>query len=175
MIARLSALALAAAFATPAAAQEAWVGIAAHGVETPFTFDSGEGGVDVQAGYRFAPERALVAIGSPAPYVFALVNSDGDTNLVAAGLSWKLGGRLYARPGIGLAVHDGPSRRVRASDNLRTDLGSRILFEPEIAIGWQATPRLGIEASWVHVSHAQLFSGQNPGLDIIGARLVLKL
>lgn len=161
--------------ASPLAAQEAWVGIAAHGVDTPFTFDTGEDGADLQLGYRFAPEAALSAIGSPAPYVFALANTAGDTNLVAAGLSWKLGGRVYARPGIGLAVHDGPSLRVRAEDGLRTDLGSRLLFEPEIAIGWQATPRLGLEASWVHVSHAQLFSGQNPGLDIIGARMVLRL
>lgn len=129
----------------------------------------------MQVGYRFAPERALSVIGSPAPYVLAIVNMRGDTNVVAAGVSWKLGDAVYVRPGIGLAVHDGPSLRVRRSDNIRTDLGSRILFEPELAIGWQASPRVAVEASWVHVSHAQLFSGQNPGLDIIGARLVLKL
>jgi hypothetical protein len=159
---------------SPAAAQEAWVGVSAHGVDTPFTFETGEGGADLQAGYRLARERALSFIGSPAPYVLAIVNTDGDASLLAAGLSWKLGDRFYARPGIGIAVHDGPSLRVR-SDGLRTDLGSRVLFEPEIAIGLQASPRLGVEASWVHVSHAQLFGGQNPGLDIIGARLVVKL
>lgn len=162
------------AAASPLSAQEIWAGVAAHAVETPFTFDTGEGGADLQAGYRFAPERALSVIGSPAPYLLAVVNTRGDTSLVAAGLSWKLGGRLYVRPGIGVAIHDGPSLRVRA-DGLRTDLGSRVLFEPELAIGWQASPRLGIEASWVHVSHAQIFSEQNPGLDIIGARVVIKL
>lgn len=174
MIVRLLTIAFAVT-ASPLSAQEVWAGVAAHGVETPFTFDTEEGGVDLQAGYRFAPERALAAIGSPAPYVLAIVNSDGDTNIAAAGLSWTFGDTVYVRPGIGIAVHDGPSLRVRAGDNLRTDLGSRVLFEPEIAVGWQASPRLGIEASWVHVSHAQLFSGQNPGLDIIGARLVMKL
>jgi lipid A 3-O-deacylase len=174
MTLRLLAVALIAC-ASPAAAQEAWVGVAAHGVDTPFTFETGEGGVDLQAGYRLAPQPALSVIGSPAPYVMAIVNTDGDTSLIAAGLSWKLGDRFYARPSIGIAVHDGPSLRVRPSDDLRTDLGSRVLFEPELALGWQASPRLGIEASWVHVSHAQLFSDQNPGLDIIGARLVVKL
>lgn len=173
MIIRLLAIAFVAT-ASPLSAQEIWAGVAAHAVETPFTFDTGESGADLQAGYRFAPERALSAIGSPAPYVLAVVNTDGDTSLLAAGLSWKLGGRLYARPGIGIAVHDGPSLRVR-SDGLRTDLGSRVLFEPELAVGWQASPRIGVEASWVHVSHAQLFGGQNPGLDIIGARLVVTL
>lgn len=174
MMIRLLALA-AVATAPPLSAQEIWTGIAAHGVDTPFTFDTGEGGANLQAGYRFAPQRTLSVFGSPAPYVLAIVNTDGGTNIAAAGLSWKLGDRFYARPGIGIAVHDGPSLRVRPGDNLRTDLGSRILFEPELAIGWQASPRLAIEASWVHVSHAQLFSGQNPGLDIIGARLVFNL
>ena len=36
-----------------------WAGIAAHGVEKPFTFDTGEGGVDVQAGYRFDWQQGL--------------------------------------------------------------------------------------------------------------------
>jgi hypothetical protein len=163
------------ATASPLSAQEIWGGIAAHGVDTPFTFDTDEAGVDLQAGYRFAPQPALSVIGSPAPYVLAIVNTDGGTSIAAAGLSWKLGGTFYARPGIGIAIHDGPSLRVRAGDDLRTDLGSRVLFEPELALGWQASPRLGIEASWVHVSHAQLFGEQNPGLDIIGARLVVTL
>jgi len=154
----------------PAAAQEVWGGVAAHGVDTPFTIDIGERGTDLQAGYRFAPVAGLSAIGSPEPYVVAVVNLDGETNLIAAGLSWKLGDRVYARPGIGIAVHDGPGLRVDPVTNRRTDLGSRVLFEPEIAFGFQASQRLSIEASWIHVSHAQLFGGQNPGLDIIGVR-----
>lgn len=163
-------LAAAVAAPLPAAAQEVWGGVAAHGVDTPFTKDIGERGIDLQAGYRFAPVEALSAIGSPEPYVVAVVNLDGETSLLAAGLSWKLGDRLYARPGIGIAIHDGPDFRVNTATNLRTDLGSRVLFEPEIAIGFRANERLSIEASWIHVSHAQLFGGQNPGLDIIGVR-----
>lgn len=161
--------------ASPAAAQEAWLGVAAHGVDTPFTKEIGERGPDVQAGYRFGPQSALSAIGSPEPYVLAVVNARGDTSLIAAGFGWKLGERLYARPGIGVAIHDGPGFRVDSASGLRTDLGSRVLFAPEIAIGWQATPRIAIEANWIHVSHAQLFNGQNPGLDIIGARVAFRL
>lgn len=169
---RIPALCVAVALVAPfpAFAQEIWGGVAAHGIDTPFSKDIRERGVDLQAGYRFAPVEALSAIGSPEPYVVAVVNLDGETNLIAAGLSWKLGDRLYARPGIGIAVHDGPDFRLDAASGLRTDLGSRVLFEPEIAIGIQASERLSIEASWIHVSHAQLFGGQNPGLDIIGVR-----
>lgn len=159
-----------------AQAQEAFIGGAAHGVETIFSLETGERGFDVQAGYRFAPQAALSAIGSPEPYVLAVVNTRGDTNLVAAGLSWTLGdGPLYFRPGIGIAVHDGPKQRVDPASGLRTDLGSRVLFEPEIAVGVRVSERVAIEANWIHVSHARLFGGQNPGLDIIGARLSLRL
>lgn len=164
--------------AVPASAhaQEAFIGGAAHGVDTIFSLETGERGLDVQAGYRFAPQEALSAIGSPEPYVLAVVNTRGDTSLVAAGLSWTLGdGPLYFRPGIGIAVHDGPKQRVDPTSGLRTDLGSRVLFEPEIALGVRVSERVAIEANWIHVSHARLFGGQNPGLDIIGARLSLRL
>lgn len=159
----------------PVAAQEIFIGVAAHEVDTPLSFKIDEQGVDVQAGYRGKRIEALSVIGAPSPYIFASVNTAGDTSLVAAGLSWKIGNRFYLRPGIGLAIHDGPSLRF-APDGSQTQLGSRILFEPELAVGVQLSERIDLEASWVHVSHAQLFNGnQNPGLDIIGARLVIKL
>lgn len=159
----------------PVAAQEIFVGVAAHEVDTPLSFKIDEEGVDFQVGYRGKRIEALSVIGAPSPYIFASINSAGDTSLVAAGLSWKIGTKFYLRPGIGLAIHDGPSLRF-APDGSQTQLGSRILFEPELAVGVQLSERIDLEASWVHVSHAQLFNdGQNPGLDIIGARLVIKL
>lgn len=158
----------------PALAADLFGGAYLHDVNTPFTSDIHEGGRDFELGYRFDRLIGLGPIGGPAPYVFVSVNDRGDTSLAAAGLSWKIGGPLYLRPGIGVAVHTGPSHRVDANDR-RTDLGSRVLFEPEMAIGMQVAPRLSIEASWVHVSHAQLFSRQNPGIDMIGARLNLHL
>ena len=60
-----------------------------------------------------------------------------------------------------------------APDGRRIDLGSRLLFEPEIALDAQLSRRLAAELSWVHVSHAQLFGGQNPGMDFIGAQVVV--
>lgn len=162
-------------FAAPAAAQEAFVGVYAHGVDTPLTLKTGERGTDVMAGYRFAPTE-LGFLGRPAPYAMVSVNTVGDTDFVAGGLGWKFGkGAIYARPAIGLAIHDGPSERFNARGG-RTDLGSPVLFVPEIAVGANLSPRIAIEASWVHISHARLFNwDQNPGLDMIGARLVVKL
>lgn len=167
---------LAVPVAIPAAAQEVFTGVYAHAVDTPFTFDTGEGGVDVEVGYRLPRSAALGFIGRPAPYLLLSANTDGDTSFAGAGLSWKLGsGPVYARPEIGIVVHDGPSRRVRP-DGTHTELGSRVLFEPGIAIGTQLTPRLGLEASWVHVSQGRIFNAQqNPGIDMWGTRLNLEL
>lgn len=159
---------------TPAAAADYFMGIHAHGVDLPTTAEIHERGADFQLGYRFNRIAGLNAIGGPAPYLFASINDRGDTSLAAAGLSWRIGlAGFYLRPGIGVAVHTGPSYRVR--NRRRTDLGSRVLFEPELAIGRMILPRVGIEASWVHVSHAQLFGPQNPGLDMVGARINFQL
>ena len=160
-------------FAAPAQAQELFGGVYVHAVDTPFSLDTGEHGTDLEAGYRFAPIEGLSAIGKPSPYLIASLNTSGDTSFAGAGLSWKIGkGRVYVHPGIGLIVHDAPSYRVDPATGYRTDLGSRVLFEPELAIGTRLTPRLGIEASWVHVSHARLFNrDQNPGIDMLGLRL----
>ena len=159
-----------------AAAQEVFAGVFAHGVNTPFTLHTGEGGADVEIGYRFGRLEALRVIGKPAPYLIASLNTRGDASFAGGGLSWKLGkGPVYVRPGLGLVVQDGPRLRIDASGR-RTDLGSPVLFEPEIALGTRLTDTLGIEAAWVHVSHARLFnSQQNPGIDMMGVRLVLAL
>ena len=87
----------------------------------------------------------------------------------------KFGGRLFVRPGIGLAVHNGSAERFDDPTNGKIDFGSRVLFEPEIAVGVQVAPRITAEATWVHMSHAQLFSRENPGIDNIGVRVSLAL
>jgi len=162
--------------ATPLHAQEVWTGLFAHAVDTPFTFETDEGGSDIQFGLRGAPIEALHAIGRPSPYVIASLNTRGDTSFAGAGLSWTIGKhKVYLRPGIGLIVHDGPKNRINAA-RLHTELGSRLLFEPELGLGARLSPRLSVEASWTHISHAQLFnSRQNPGIDMIGVRLNLRV
>jgi len=147
---------------------EVFVGVYAHDVDTPLNLRGLGEGVDFQLGWRGDRMRGLSAIGAPSPYAFVAVNTGGDVHYAAAGISWKIGRRLYVRPGIGLAVHTAPS-----FDGPRPErsLGSRILFEPEVAIGVQATDRISVEASLVHMSHATLLDGHNPGMDNLGLRL----
>ena len=169
-------VAAAAAFlaATPASAGELFGGLYAHDVDTPLNKGGYEGGLAVSAGFRGGRIKALKAVGGPSPYVLVSISTEGGTNLAAAGLSWKIGRKVYLRPGIGLAVHDRSSNIVYG--NLRGDFGSRILFEPELGLGVQVSDRVSVEASWIHVSHAGLFNGgQNPGMDNIGLRLNFRL
>jgi len=109
------------------------------------------------------------------PYIFGAVNTAGETNYAAAGLSAKFGKQVYVRPGLGIAVHTGSARNREDPTNGKIDFGSRVLFEPELNIGTEINDRLSVEASWVHMSHAQLFGKQNPGIDNFGVRLNLKL
>lgn len=163
--------------ATPAQAGEVFGGLYLHAVDTPFTFQTGEEGADIQIGARTDPIESLDFLGKPSAQVFGSVNTAGYTSFVAAGLSWKIdAGPIYVRPGVGLALHDAPELRVDPASGIRTDLGSRVLFEPEIAIGISISPRISAEASWVHISNARLFNReQNPGIDMMGLRLNMKL
>ena len=156
----------------PAVAGELFAGLYKHAVDTPLTFSGNEeGGVDLQLGWR----GGRIA-GTPVqPYAFGALNSDGGTSYAAVGLSAKFGGRLFVRPGIGLAVHNGSAERFDDPTNGKIDFGSRVLFEPEVAVGVQVAPRITAEAAWVHMSHAQLFSRENPGIDNIGLRVSVAL
>lgn len=168
-----------AVLALPAAAsaQEVFAGVYAHAVDTPLSLYTGEHGTDFELGYRFAPVEALSAIGKPSPYVIGSLNSVGDTSFAGVGVSWKLGmGPVYVRPGLGFVVHDGPSYRYDRASRSRTELGSRVVFEPELGLGYRITDKVSLEASWIHISHARLFNArQNPGIDMWGARVNYRL
>ena len=173
---RLSILALVVALGAvgvPSAAQagEIFGGLYVHDVDTPLTLRGVEGGADVQLGWR----GDRIGRTPLQPYVFAAVNTAGETHYAAAGISAKFGDRIFVRPGLGIAVHTGSAANLEDSDNGKVDFGSRVLFEPELGIGARINDRTTIEASWVHMSTAQLFGKQNPGIDNFGVRLSLKL
>ena len=167
----LSAVVASAFTATPAQANEIFGGLYVHDVDTPLSMGGVEDGADVQLGWR--GERIG---GTPLqPYAFAAVNTAGQTHYAAVGLSAKFGDAIFVRPGIGIAVHTGSAKNFQDLSNDETEFGSRVLFEPEIGIGARFNDRTTIEASWVHMSHAQLFGQQNPGMDSFGVRLSVKL
>ena len=154
---------------SPACAGDVFGGLYAHDVKLPTDKSGLESGADIQIGYRAGP----IAHTPIQPYIFGALNTAGDTSYAAVGLSAKFGGRIYVRPGLGLAIHNGSAGRFFRTDKIA--FGSRVLFEPELAVGTRINGRLSIEASWVHMSHAQLFGRENPGIDNLGIRLNLGL
>ena len=170
MLVRIVSIALAlAALPSATGAAELFGGLYVHDVDTPLTKSGIESGVDVIAGVR----GGRIGLTPLQPYAFVAVNSSGETNYGAIGISAKFGEAIYFRPGVGLALHTGSDGNFQQDDKIA--FGSRILFEPEIAVGAKLNERLSLEASWVHMSHGTLFSRQNPGIDNFGVRLNLKL
>lgn len=181
----------AAAIAGPAAAGEVFAGVYAHDVDDGISYGKFEDGAQIVVGARTTALDELEFLGRARVHLLAGVNTSGGTSYVATGLSWRfdLNERLYIQPGIGVAVHDGrvnlpspnapgltPEERLKRISDRQTklDLGSRVLFEPELSLGWKATPRLSMELSWIHVSHARLAGHYNPGLGDVGVRLIYR-
>ena len=155
--------------AAPVQGSEIFGGIYAHDVKLPTDKSGIEKGADIMVGLR----GGRIGRTSLQPYVFGALNTAGDTSFAAAGLSMKFGDRFFFRPGLGLAIHNGSADKFYRTDKIA--FGSRILFEPEIGVGLRISNRSTIEASWVHMSHAQLFAHENPGIDNLGVRFSLGL
>jgi hypothetical protein len=188
----LIAVAATAALAAGAAqAGEVFLGAYAHDVDDGISYGKFEGGAQIVGGVRTTALDELAFLGKPRVHLLAGVNTSGGTNYAAAGLAWRLhlSERFYLQPGIGVAIHDGrvnlpspdepgiaPDERLRRLRDFRTklDLGSRVLFEPELSLGWKATRRLSVELSWIHMSHAKLAGDYNPGVGDVGLRLLYR-
>jgi lipid A 3-O-deacylase len=169
-------LAAALAIFAPANAEaaELFGGVYVHDVKLPLDKSGIETGIDLTLGVR-GGDIAHVWRAELQPYAFGAVNTAGNTDYAAAGISAKLplGRGWYFRPGLGIAVHNGSAGKFFRTDKIA--FGSRVLFEPELGIGARVNDRLSVEASWVHMSHAQIFGKENPGIDNLGIRLNLAL
>lgn len=166
-----SAACLAALVPSPAAANEIFGGIYAHDVDTFLTVSGIEEGMDFQLGWR----GDSIAATPLQPYAFVSAHTKGQTHYAAIGLSAKFGDMIFIRPGLGVAVHSGSAGDFQDPDNDEVEFGSRILWAPELGIGARIAPRMTLEASIVHLSHAQIFGRQNPGMDNVGVRLTVDL
>jgi lipid A 3-O-deacylase len=190
LVAIAAALALTAA-AAPALASELKLGVYSHDIDDQISNGHFETGPQIVGEWQTASLDELRFIGKPRVHLLAGVNTKGGTDYVAAGFSWRfpMGKRFYFEPGIGAAIHDGPvdlpspyapgisvTEQLKRFNDWKTklDLGSRVLFEPELTFGFKATERMSAEISWIHMSHAQLAGKNNPGLGDFGLRLVYR-
>jgi hypothetical protein len=179
------------AFAGPAMAGEAFLGAYVHDVDDGISYGRFEPGAQIVVGARTAALDELAFVGRARVHLLAGMNTAGGTNYVAAGLSWRfhIDDRFYFQPGLGLAMHDGrtnlpsplepgisPAERLKRESDRRDqlDLGSRVLFQPELSIGYRATERFSFELSWIHLSHAKLAGSYNPGVADVGVRILYR-
>ncbi|HEU4499911.1 MAG TPA: acyloxyacyl hydrolase [Sphingomicrobium sp.] len=154
------------AVSSPAHAGELFGGVYVHDIDSPLTKSGIEDGVDAQLGYRW--DR--IGRTPLQPYLFGALNTSGETHYAVAGLSAKFGKRFYVRPGLGIAIHSGDNQDFEDPFDDDVEFGTSVLFAPEVGVGFSINERASVEASLVHLSHAQIFGGQNPGIDNVGIR-----
>lgn len=161
---------------TPAMADEVFGGVLVHDVHLPFDDSGFESGPELEVGYRGGRIAALHFLGRPSFYVRGALAASSGTDFASAGLSWRQGrGPLYFRPAAGIAVQTGRMPLFN-QEGRRLDLGSRVVFELEAALGYRITRGVAVEAALVHRSHAGLFNPHhNPGMDSVGLRLNFNL
>lgn len=174
-----------------ATAGEVFAGAYVHDVDDGISYGKFESGAQIVVGARTTSLDELTFLGKPRVYLLFGANTNGETSYAATGLAWRFNVTegLYVQPGIGVALHDkrvnlpspdapglSPQERLKRTADRRTrlDLGSRVLFEPELSIGWKATRRLSWELSWIHLSHARLAGSYNPGVGDVGLRMLYR-
>lgn len=148
-----------------------------------------ENSVGINADIVFEEPKILKWALSPQPYIGGMINLEGKTSYGGAGLIWRqnIGSKLYGDLSVGLAVHNG-TLDIKL-DNLTRDnvdsiierfqteieFGSRVLFRPQIAVGYRVSDDWAGELFFEHLSHARLFdSNDNDGVDIVGVRAARK-
>ena len=167
--------------AVPAHAQlieEIRVGVVAHDV-----VDHAEDGPQIALEALFASPAFLEPIFIPRPYLYASINTQGYTNLGAAGLNWTWApvDRISFEGALGISYNDGvkdvtdlppddPYRIETAAT--RALLGSKWLFHSRLGADYAVTERWAVGVFYEHFSHGQIIAtGRNQALDEFGVRI----
>jgi hypothetical protein len=184
--AALAAVAASMCLASVAKADDVFGGFYGHGLGVA---GREQDSFDTMVGYRTNRIDALWWLFRPEVHAMISINDKYSTDFVAAGFDWRVqfSKQWYIRPGIGLSYTTGKAGLPPANvpgltpseENARLhlyytriDFGDHVLFEPELAVGYNLNPKWAIEASYVHLSNGQiLHQGKNQGLDDVGLRL----
>ena len=129
-----------------------------------------EGGADLSSAIAAARSATRTPL---QPYVFGALNTAGETELRRGRPVGEVRQADLCPARLGLAVHNGSAGQLlpHRQDRVRQPRAVRARARHRCPIN----DRLSVEASWVHMSHATLFSHENPGIDNLGVRLNLAL
>lgn len=152
--------------------------------DTALVGSSKEDGVDLGIEALFQPSQALALIGSPRPVVGVLLNTEGQTNQIYAGLIaqrqfahdvFRRGDGLFIEGMVGVALHDGETDvRGTPEDEHWKSHGSNVLFHTGFGAGYRFNERWSLSVEFHHISNANL-AQPNQGANDIGLRLGLRL
>lgn len=179
---RTLAAAGAAAFAIGGAAQaqldELRLGLVAHDV-----VDHTEDGPQITIEALFDSPEFLSLVWSPRPYLYGSFNTQGYTNLGAAGLAWDgdLTDRLRLEFSFGISYNDGVDDvihlapgdpdRIRLAET-RALLGNEWLWRTQLGLDYAFTEHWAAGVYYEHFSHGQILAtGRNQALDEVGVRI----
>ncbi len=149
-----------------------------------------ETGEDFEIGWRSEKMASWGKLKHPSLYIMTQINDSGNTSQADFGLTWKNrlfhSQKFYIRPSFGVAIHDGRlsipdpyevgisqeerNRRLGLAAEAKNEYSSRILFNPQLGVGYDISERSSIEIAWVHMSHGGLGKGTNQGQDNLGLR-----
>lgn len=146
------------------------LGIFDQGVDGPRS----EGGVAVNAEALLGPlgqasgSAVMDVLLRPRPMLGATINTQGDTSLGYAGLTWTvplLGDRLFAEASFAGAIHDGPLDEPGAAS-----YGCSWAFRESASLGVVIADGWNLIGTVEHMSNADLCD-RNRGLTNAGVRL----
>ena len=142
--------------------------VLARDVDGLWSGDRAEGGIAWNAEVTFFREGWSLWKGEIRPQVGVSLNDQGDTSKAYAGLLWEIEsdwGGFFA-VGLGAAVHNG---ELDSDEDDRKQLGSRLLFQIPVELGFRFGDHHRISLAFDHVSNANLAS-ENEGLGTLGIR-----
>jgi len=146
------------------------LGVLAHD-RGPASDENEDGGADLNLETLFAP---LDLLSSPRPHLGATLNSEGDTSLAYAGLSFRVleHPRWFTDLFLGAAVHDGPLHKDPVGCEVDSDCGYGVRVLPRFGLeaGYQFSPDASVSLYLDHMSHKWIIGGENEGLDHTGVR-----
>jgi lipid A 3-O-deacylase len=109
----------------------------------------------------------------PRIYLGASAGTGSGVDQVFGGFSWTadITSRLFVELGLGGTVHNG---KLNGGSGKGPELGCRLLFREQVAVGYRVTGIWQILATADHSSHANLCDGPNNGLSHAGLAIGYK-
>ena len=132
------------------------------------------GSVDVNAEVLFAKpftlSTPLANAFVPRPHIGATINTQGDTSVAYAGLSWTFDftSRVFLEGTLGGALNNGTAGPVTPVG--RSAMGCHASFRESASLGFRLTEAISLMGTVEHMSNAGICS-DNRGLTNVGMRL----